>query len=193
LIDVKRIGTISPHAGAIVGETAVPAAAAADQTSGQARLSPADADLVIDSLEKAGELCGDLTPLVYARLFREQPQMEALFGRDTGDQVKGEMLAKVIQSILDFLGEQHYAASLIRTEAINHAGFHVPPAVFGTFFATLAATLEESLGQDWRPQTAAAWDHLLTALDAYVVRPDPTAADFAVSPPTGRGGDLGRD
>lgn len=174
-MDVKRTGTIPPYAGAFAGETKVPLDVPNNQNSGPRRLSSADADLVIESLEKAGELCGDLTPLVYARLFREQPEMEALFGRDTGDQVKGEMLAKAIQSILDFLGEQHYGAALIRTEAINHAGFHVPPAVFGTFFATLAATVEEVLGPDWRPQTAIAWDHLLTALGAYVGRPDLTA------------------
>lgn len=140
-----------------------------------ARLSSTDADLIVDSLERAGELCGDLTPLVYARLFRDQPEMEALFGRDTGDQVKGEMLAKVIQSILDFLGEQHYAASLIRTEVINHAGFQVPPAVFGTFFATLAATLAEALGDEWSPLMATAWERLLAQLDTYAVPPNQTA------------------
>ncbi|HEX5377742.1 MAG TPA: globin [Phenylobacterium sp.] len=140
---------------------------------------PADADLIVESLERAGELCGDLTPRVYARLFREQPGMEALFGADTGDQVKGEMLARVIQAILDFLGEQHYAATLIRSEVINHEGFQVPAAVFGTFFATIAATLEEVLGEAWTPQTAAAWRRLLSDLDAYVSLPAPAASGTA--------------
>lgn len=140
---------------------------------GVRRPSPAQADLIVESLELAGERCGDLTPHVYARLFREQPQMEALFGRDTRDQVKGEMLARVIQSILDFLGEQHYAANLIRTEVINHAGFQVPPSVFGTFFETLAATLADVLGEDWTPAMAAAWKGLVANLTEFAAFHDP--------------------
>ena len=83
--------------------------------------------LIEASFELAAGRCEDLTPLVYARLFREHPDMLALFGADTRDQVKGEMLAKAIQSILDFIGEHHYAAAFIRAEAINHVGFQVPP------------------------------------------------------------------
>jgi hemoglobin-like flavoprotein len=136
-------------------------------------------ELIEESFERASERCEDLTPLVYARLFREHPEMEALFGRDPGDQVKGEMLARVIQSILDFIGERHYAATLIQSEVINHAGFQVPPAVFGTFFATVAATLADLLGADWTPAMAAAWAELLQDLDAYATYREP-AADASV-------------
>jgi hemoglobin-like flavoprotein len=123
--------------------------------------------LIEESFELAAGRCEDLTPLVYARLFREHPDMLALFGADTGDQVKGEMLAKAIQGILDFIGEHHYAAAFIRAEAINHAGFQVPPAVFSRFFRVLAATLAELLGPDWSPEIAAAWEDLLSDLDAF--------------------------
>lgn len=123
--------------------------------------------LIEESFELAAARCEDLTPLVYARLFREHPDMLALFGADTLDQVKGEMLAKAIQSILDLIGEHHYAAAFIRTEAINHAGFQVPPAVFSRFFRILADTLAELLDSDWSLEFAAAWDGLLLDLDAF--------------------------
>jgi len=55
-----------------------------------------DADLIIRSFELAAERSSDLTPLVYARLFRDQPEMEALFVRDKDNSIKGEMLAGVI-------------------------------------------------------------------------------------------------
>jgi hemoglobin-like flavoprotein len=124
------------------------------------------ADWIERSFELAAERCEDLTPLVYARLFHTHPEMLALFGADIGDQVKGEMLARAIQSILDFIGEHHYAAALIRSEMVNHAGFQVPPAVFSTFFATLAETLADLLGPDWTPDMAEAWRGLIQELAA---------------------------
>lgn len=123
--------------------------------------------LIEASFELAAGRCEDLTPLVYARLFREHPDMQALFGADARDQVKGEMLAKALQSILDFIGEHHYAADFIRAEAINHVGFQVPPAVFSRFFRVIAATLAELLDSDWSGEIATAWEDLLADLDAF--------------------------
>lgn len=125
--------------------------------------------LIEESLELAAARCEDLTPLVYARLFRAHPDLLALFGEDTGDQVKGEMLAKAIQGILDYIGDHHYAAAFIRTEAINHVGFQVSPAVFALFFQILAETLAELLGPKWTPAIAGAWDSLSEELGALAV------------------------
>lgn len=130
------------------------------------------AALIEQTFEVAAGRVGDLTPLVYARLFAEQPQMEALFCLDANHQVRGEMLSQVIRSILDFVGERQYAATLIQTEVMTHAGYDVPPAVFGTFFGVVAATLREVLGRDWSPEIDAAWRDLLVELDYYVTHPD---------------------
>ncbi|WP_421736988.1 globin domain-containing protein [Caulobacter sp.] len=130
------------------------------------------AALIERTFEVAAGRIEDLTPLVYARLFAEQPQMEALFCLDANHQVRGEMLSQVIRSILDFVGERQYAATLIQTEVMTHAGYDVPPAVFGTFFGVVAATLREVLGQDWSPEIDAAWRELLVELDYYVTHPD---------------------
>ena len=130
------------------------------------------ATLIERTFEVAAGRIADLTPLVYARLFAEQPQMEALFCLDANHQVRGEMLSQVIRSILDFVGERQYAATLIQTEVMTHAGYDVPPAVFGTFFGVVAATLREVLGPDWSPEIDAAWRELLVELDYYVTHPD---------------------
>jgi hemoglobin-like flavoprotein len=124
------------------------------------------------SLERVAERCGDVTPFVYARLFREQPEMEPLFRRDTTGAVKGEMLARVIEAILDFIGERRYAHHLIQCEVVTHSGYDVPPAVFGTFFAVVAATIREQLAEDWTDEFDAAWRTLLADLDYYVTHPD---------------------
>jgi hemoglobin-like flavoprotein len=50
------------------------------------------------SFEIAAERAGDITPLVYQRLFAQHPEMEALFVRDTTGAVRGEMLAAAINT-----------------------------------------------------------------------------------------------
>ena len=130
------------------------------------------AEFIEQSLELAAERCEDLTPLVYARLFAEHPQMEALFWRDTGGLVKGEMLSRVIEAILDFIGQRHYAHHLIQCEVVPHAGYDVPPDVFEVFFGVVARTLRDVVGEDWTPAIDAAWTTLLADLDFYVQHPD---------------------
>jgi hemoglobin-like flavoprotein len=137
---------------------------------------PGDEALIVGSLERAAELCEDLTPLVYARLFAAHPEMEILFFSDRNGQVRGEMLTKVIEAILDFAGARQYAATLIQTEVVTHAGYDVPPDVFGVFFGTVAETLRDLIGADWTAEVDAAWARLLAELDWYVTHPDQAAA-----------------
>lgn len=129
-------------------------------------------ELVTESFELAAQACDDLTPLVYARLFAQQPEMVPQFWRDTNGSIKGEMLARVIEAILDFVDERQYAHRLIQCEVMTHAGYDVPPDVFATFFGVVAETMRELLGEAWRPDIEAAWQSLLADLDFYVRHPD---------------------
>ena len=116
--------------------------------------------LIETSLELAAERCDDLTPIVYARLFSQYPGMQALFWRDTNHSVKGEMLARVFEALLDFAGERKYAASMIQCEVITHAGYDVPPDVFRIFFGIVADSLRDLIGTDWTAPIEAAWQDL---------------------------------
>ena len=127
---------------------------------------------IVASLERAGELCEDLTPVVYDRLFREQPEMEVLFWRDQNHQIRGEMLTRVIQAILDFVGERLYSRTLIQSEVVVHEGYDVPPEVFRTFFRTVRDAVCEVCAADWTAEWEAAWESLLADLDYYVTHPD---------------------
>ena len=131
-----------------------------------------DDDLIVRSFELAAERCTDLTPLVYRRLFLDHPAMEALFSRDRNHAVKGEMLARVIETILDFVGERRYAARLVQCEVVTHAGYDVPAGVFGLFFDILADTIRDLLGTDWSPGMGEAWSRTLAALHYFVEHPD---------------------
>ena len=137
--------------------------------------SPSDAEAIEQSLEIAAERGGDLTGVVYERLFARQPEMALLFWRDNRHTIKGEMLMRVFEAILDFVRARQFADHLIATEAVNHAGYDVPPDVFGAFFGLVAEIVQETCGQDWTPAMAAAWRRTLADLDSYVARPERVA------------------
>jgi len=130
-----------------------------------------DADLITESLERVAERCADPTPLVYERLFAQNPDMRALFVRDTDDSVKGQMLYQVLEVFLDFIGRRAYSANLIACEVVNHENLGVPPAVFATFFATVVETFRELLGEDWTLAYDQAWRGLLAELAVVVAGP----------------------
>jgi len=134
-----------------------------------------DAKLIEQSLELAAEIGTDLTPRVYRRLFAAHPDMEALFVRDTNGSVRGEMLARVFEMILDFIDRRSYAAQMIQCEVVTHEGYGVPPEVFGVFFGTVADTLREILGADWTPAIEASWRAMLDQMDWFATHPDQMA------------------
>jgi hemoglobin-like flavoprotein len=128
----------------------------------------ADATLITQSLEIASERRGDLMSAVYARLFRERPDLEPLFVMDTNGAVRGEMLSRVFDAILDFIGERAYAHNLIHAEASNHDGYNVPRKDFALFFRTVAQTVRDASGGTWSTQTDDAWSRLLAEIDLYI-------------------------
>lgn len=120
------------------------------------------------SLELAAERAGDLTPLVYARLFAEQPAVEALFWRDKNGSIRGEMLAKVFEAILDFVGERQYAEHLIKASVFVHGEYDVPRDIFRTFFRVVADAVRDVLDDAWTREMDGAWAAMLAELDTYI-------------------------
>ncbi|MDZ4369902.1 MAG: globin [Phenylobacterium sp.] len=120
------------------------------------------------SLEQIAERGIDPTAHVYARLFETHPDMKPHFWRDQDGAIQGEMLAKVFEAILDFIGERRYASHMIRNEIITHEGYDVPREIFATFFATVAETLKDLLGDAWTAEIDAAWAAMLADIEDYV-------------------------
>ncbi len=135
-----------------------------------------DANLIERALEIAGEREGDLTQKVYARLFAARPEMEALFVRDTNGSVRGEMLTRVFEMILDFIDRRAYAAQMIQCEVITHDGYGVPPEIFGLFFGVVADTLRDVVGADWTSAMDASWREMLAQMDWYATHPTQSLA-----------------
>jgi hemoglobin-like flavoprotein len=131
---------------------------------------PVPTNPIQHSFESAAERCEDLTPLVYARLFRQHPEVESMFRREANDLVKGSMLALTIDAIVDFAGERAGSFRMIGCEVHSHDAYGTPRELFGQFFVVIADTLREVLGADWSPEIAQAWRKLFTELEVIITQ-----------------------
>jgi hemoglobin-like flavoprotein len=123
-----------------------------------------DAATITATLDRVAERVGDPIPLVFARLFRETPELEALFIRDPDGLVRGQMFQLTMESLLDFLGDRSYGANLIQIERVNHVGLGVEPEVFDQFYITVMATFREILGEDWTAEMQDVWTRVVEEL-----------------------------
>jgi hemoglobin-like flavoprotein len=123
------------------------------------------------SLEIAAARGGDLTDAIYTRLFAEFPETEALFVMDRDGQVRGAMLAHVLETIFDFIGERRYAHRFIGAEIVTHDGYGVDPDAFAAFFGIVRDEVRAACRPDWSGEMERAWAALLANLSRFVARP----------------------
>lgn len=131
-------------------------------------LTEQEKQLIEKSIERVADVAGDPASHVYARLFEQQPEMEALFVLDTDGKARGHMLSEALDCVFDYLGPRAYAPVLIQSEMTNHDGFGIPPRVFATFFNVVMETFRDLLGDEWTSETDAAWATLLGEFDATI-------------------------
>lgn len=112
-------------------------------------------------MEIAADVCDDLAPLVYARLFAQAPQVVPMFCLDTDGAVRGAMLSHALRALLDLVSAGHFGGSLIRAESMAHANYEVPPEIFAGFFPIIRDVVREVAGAAWTPAMEAAWAALI--------------------------------
>ena len=123
-----------------------------------------DDAVIADTLEQIAARIGDPAPLVFRRLFAELPEVEALFVRDQGGLVRGQMFQVTMESLLDFVGDRSYGANLIRIERVNHQGLGVETEMFDRFYWTVMATFKDILGSDWTTEMECVWARVVREL-----------------------------
>jgi hemoglobin-like flavoprotein len=123
-----------------------------------------EAAVITDTLERVAARVGDPMPLVFERLFAEMPEIEALFVRDKGGLVRGQMFQVTMESLLDFLGDRSYGGNLIQIERVNHQGLGVEPEMFDQFYLTVMATFKAILGDDWSAEMETVWTRVIGEL-----------------------------
>ena len=127
-------------------------------------------ELIESSLAAVAERIGDPAPRVYARLFEMAPELQPLFVRDTDGSVRGEMLARALETLLDLVGEGHYARGLIATEFVNHQNIGVPADRCGLFFDAMIETFRDALADAWTADVDAAWSALRAQVGGLISR-----------------------
>ncbi len=133
----------------------------------------APANPIHRSFELAAERCEDLTPLVYARLFREHPEAKSMFRTEGSEQVMGSMLALTIDAMLDLAGGRSGHFRMIECEVSSHDAYGTPRELFASFFGVIAETLHELLDADWSPEIDTAWRNLLDEIEGVVAQSQP--------------------
>jgi hemoglobin-like flavoprotein len=123
-----------------------------------------DAAIITETMERVAERVGDPMPLIFKRLFAEIPEVEALFIRDKGGLVRGQMFQVTMESLLDFLGDRSYGANLIPIERVNHQGLGVEPEMFDRFYLTVRATFKDVPGPDWTAAMETVWTRMIGEL-----------------------------
>jgi len=113
------------------------------------------------SLELAATRIGDPTTAVYARLFARHPAMAQEFWRDTAGNIRGEMLTRSFEVILDLAGPRAWGDQFLGTEIHTHAAYGIPPAVFADFLPIVGDVIREACGDGFTPAMAAAWQDVL--------------------------------
>ena len=123
-----------------------------------------EAAVITETLDRVAERVGDPTPLIFECLFADLPEVEALFIRDKGGLVRGQMFQVTMEGLLDFLGDRSYGANLIQIERVNHQGLGVAPEMFDRFYFTVMETFKEILGADWTAEMETVWVRVIGEL-----------------------------
>lgn len=117
------------------------------------------------SLELAVSHIGDPQPAIYASLFARHPAVEAEFWRDTSGRIRGEMLARSFEMVVDLVAphapEGGWGGAFLGTEAVTHDAYGISRTVFADFLPIVAAVIRDGCGDGFTPAMAAAWDVVL--------------------------------
>jgi hemoglobin-like flavoprotein len=124
------------------------------------------ADLILETLERAGEACADPTPLVYRRLFAQRPEFEALFVMDSDGGVRGSMLQTCFNAILGLEDEGPVQRVIISSSRFSHTAYGLAESDLDLMFGAIRDTVRELNGAHWSPEAAAAWDARLAEIAA---------------------------
>jgi hypothetical protein len=84
------------------------------------------------------------------------------------------MLRQAIETLLDYLGPNAFAANFLRAELRNHDDIGVPAEIFPAFYRSMAEAFADIAGEAWTPAMEAAWVELTAEVGQIVRAPAQT-------------------
>jgi hemoglobin-like flavoprotein len=118
--------------------------------------------LVQESFEKVVPIADAAAALFYGRLFDLDPALESLFKGDMNEQ--GRKLMQMIGVAVKSLDRLEQVLPAVRALGARHAGYGVREKDYDTVGGALIWTLRKGLGEDFTPETEAAWAEVYTTL-----------------------------
>ncbi len=115
-----------------------------------------DYELMEASLERAAEVCDDLTPLVYGRFFDAHPEARTLF--HMGERTRGRMLNEILAILLELAQGHDYMPATVRELAKDHTSYgEISDGYYRGLLNALTGVLADQLGSDWTSARERAW------------------------------------
>ena len=118
--------------------------------------------LVQESFEKVAPIADAAATLFYGRLFDLDPALESLFKGDMVEQ--GRKLMQMIGVAVKSLDRLEQVLPAVQALGARHAGYGVREKHYDTVGSALIWTLRKGLGEDFTPETEAAWAEVYTTL-----------------------------
>ena len=118
-------------------------------------------DLIRSNFALVVDRAPDLVERFYARLFTEQPQLKALFGRRS-EKAQAEMLTQALIAVVDHLEDPAWLVSTLAPMGDKHRTYGVKDEMYGMVAGSLVGALKDVSGSDWNADVEAAWLGALT-------------------------------
>ena len=118
--------------------------------------------LVQGSFDKVVPIADAAATLFYGRLFDLDPALESLFKGDMVEQ--GRKLMQMIGVAVRSLDRLEQVLPAVRALGARHAGYGVREKDYVTVGRALIWTLKKGLGDDFTPETEAAWVEVYVTL-----------------------------
>ena len=119
---------------------------------------------IATSLEYLAQILGDPHAQIYERLYRQHPEVQALFVLDTDGSVRGAMLQTTLETIFDYAAKGRLDSLSLGAWRSHHLAYDVNPELFTRFFFIVRDCAKAELGCAWTADMEAAWADLLHQL-----------------------------
>lgn len=146
-------------------------------------MTPEQIDLVQSSFKKVAPIADTAADIFYARLFEIAPDTRALFPEVMTDQKK--KLMQMIGVAVNGLTNLDAIVPAVQELGARHNGYNVTEAHYDSVGAALIYTLGKGLGDDFTPETEAAWTETYGLLAGVMKEAQKTAAAAPPAPKKG--------
>ena len=118
-------------------------------------MTPEQKTLVQESFGKVAPIADQAAALFYRRLFELDPGVKPLFKTDLDEQ--GRKLMQMIATAVNGLDDLEALVPAVQDLGRRHVAYGVKDEHYETVGTALIWTLEQGLGEDFTPETQAAW------------------------------------